>query len=149
MPHRMGSSIKVMENDTRTPAKIIETLSWWYKYFLPHELVYVFYLNRHWSIYDSERNRRIAIEFRNSLETNYNNEIIQSLLMFFNSHPDIKLLQENIINDNLFQTRNFIHIIPFTNICPLCKRLLSTNDSDSRQVKVICEQGEVLYGELI
>jgi hypothetical protein len=142
-------SIKVTKSYTRTASKTSEALSWWYKYFLPHELIYVFYLNQRWSIYDPERNRRIAIEFRNNFETNQSNEIIQSLLIFLNSRPDIQLVPEKIMNDNLFQTRDFIHITPFTNICPLCKRLLSANDSHSRQVKVICEQGEILYGETV
>ncbi|CAF1543645.1 unnamed protein product [Adineta ricciae] len=56
------------------------------------------------------------------------------------------LLGKNIINENLFRTRDFIHIVPFTNICPLCKLRVPVKNSHSRQVKVICEAGEVLYG---
>jgi hypothetical protein len=137
-----------VENGTRTPIKTIEALTWWYRYFLPHELAFMFYLDRRWSIYDGSREINIADAFRNTLETKHSNAMIQSLLAFFHSRPDIQLLQEKIIDNCLFLNESFIQLVPFTSVCPLCKRQLSANDSHSRQVKVICEHGKVLLGEL-
>ncbi|CAF3075538.1 unnamed protein product [Rotaria sp. Silwood2] len=137
--------MNIVKNGPRTSLDIIEALTWWYKYFLPHELISAFYLNRCWSIYDRDRDINIANSLRNRLGTEHSNAIIQSVLAFFNSRPDIQLLQDKLIDDYLFSNSTFIHLIPFTDICPLCERKLSANDSHSRQVKVICEQGKILF----
>ena len=109
----------------------------------------MFYLDRGWSIYDINRVQNIADAFRNCLKTNHSDKIIRSLLTFFHSRPNIALLPEKMIDNSLFFNATFIHIVPFTNVCPLCQRLLAASDSHSQQVKVICEKGKVLLGKTI
>lgn len=138
-----------MTNSTRTSLRTIEELSWWYRYFFPYELVFMFYLDRGWSIYDVNRVRNIADAFRNCLQTNHSDQIIRSLLTFFHSRPNLALLPEKMIDNSLFFNETFIHMVPFINVCPLCQRLLAASDSYSQEVKVICEKGKVLMGKAI
>lgn len=122
-------------------------LVWWYKYFLPHELMFVFDLDRRWSIFDASRNHHIANALRNELGTNHSDTAVQSLLAFFHSRSDIQLLPQSMIGKMLHPNADFIHLIPFTNCCTLCKRTLSASDSCSREISIVCEQGKVVCGE--
>ena len=133
---------------SRTPIDIVQSLTWWYKYFLPSELNFLFYLHCHWYNFDPLRDVNIANKFREKLRTTHTNPIIQSLLAYFRSHPEVLLIQRTIIdNDQVFCT-NILQLIPFTDICVLCHQKLSAANSRSRQVRVICDQGKTLIGDL-
>ncbi|CAF3600940.1 unnamed protein product [Rotaria socialis] len=140
------SSSNILHHASRTSSEIIQSLAWWYQYFLPSELNFLFYLYRRWSIYDPVRNLNIANAFRDNFGTTHTNGIIQSLLAYFRSHPEVQLFQRTIIDDDIGLRDNIIHLIPFTDICTLCEKKLSVNSSRSRQIKVICDRGKILNG---
>ncbi|CAF2117760.1 unnamed protein product [Rotaria magnacalcarata] len=147
--YRECSSLKISDNSPRTSISIVETLTWWYKYFLPHELTFMFYLHHRWSIYDPLRAVNIANEFRKKFGTMHSNEIINGVLAFFHSRPDVQLIPRNMFDyDSCYSNSVFMHLVPFTDICSLCNQQLTASHSHSRQVKVICAQGKVVFGTL-
>ncbi|CAF4448976.1 unnamed protein product, partial [Rotaria magnacalcarata] len=147
--YRECSSLKISDNSPRTSISIVETLTWWYKYFLPHELTFMFYLHHRWSIYDPLRAVNIANEFRKNFGTMHSNEIINGVLAFFHSRPDVQLIPRNMFDyDSCYSNSVFMHLVPFTDICSLCNQQLTASHSHSRQVKVICTQGKVVFGTL-
>ena len=142
-------SVASAECDERMPIDDAQALAWWCKFFLPHELVLIFFLDRQWSIYDPARAVHIADTFRKMADTKHNNAVIQSLLGFFRSQPNFKLLNETMMSYQLPLVNSFIHLVPYTDICPLCEERLSAKNSHSRQVNVICERGRVVTGKFI
>ncbi|CAF1027670.1 unnamed protein product [Rotaria magnacalcarata] len=147
--YRECSSLKISDNSPRTSISIVETLTWWYKYFLPHELTFMFYLHHRWSIYDPLRAVNIANEFQKIFGTMHSNEIINGVLAFFHSRPDVQLIPRNMFDyDSCYSNSVFMHLVPFTDICSLCNQQLTASHSHSRQVKVICTQGKVVFGTL-
>ncbi|CAF4305422.1 unnamed protein product [Rotaria magnacalcarata] len=136
----------IEKEDSRTPLNVVELLAWWYKFFLPHELTYVFDLDRRWSIFDKHRSHRIADALRKEFSTNHSNAVVQSLLAFFHSRPDIELLPRSMTEKTLQSNTGFIQLTPFTNTCTFCGRILSARDSHSRQISIVCEQGKVVCG---
>lgn len=131
---------------SRTSHDVVAALAYWHTLFQPHELMFVFVIDRHWSMLDACRDRHIANALRVSLETNHSDASVKTLLRFFHSRPGIQLLPRPMIDALSRSNSEFIHLIPFINRCPLCKRNLGAYDSRRRRVYIVCEQGKVLAG---
>lgn len=140
--------MRTLNTGLRTSTRTIQSLTWWYKYFLPGELNFLFYLHSLWSIYDPLREINIATIFRNQFGSTHNNGIIQSLLAYFRCQPEIQLMQGIPIQNDLAFATIIIHLVPFTNVCGLCQEKLTATNCCSRRVKVICDQGRTSAGNI-
>lgn len=132
----------------RTSRKIIQSLTWWYQHFLPAEFNFLFYLHQCWPTYDSFRDTNVANAFRDQFGTTHSNGIIQSVLSYFRSNPDVQLIPGaiNVDNASFNISSDIIHLIPFTDACTLCEKKLTVDNSRSRQIRVVCERGKILIG---
>ena len=134
--------------DSRTCSTVVDQISKQLQIFSLAELFYVLQEDAHSPMLDVNRVKKItdAVRYKYGGKQS-TDQVANSIKLLSGIFSQSFCMQNEMSLQSVYYRRSMNQIIiPFSNVCTICKQSLTDRDANQRTVKVYCTNGSVLIG---